>query len=79
MAICEELDLITQDIASLSDFNSLNYTGFLKILKKHDKETVFNLKHTFMVTLASQPFYKETFDKLKKDAPVTGMVFLNIA
>lgn len=60
----EELDLVTSDITKLAKFNSLNYTGFLKLLKKHDKLTNIRLKNTFLARLTKQPFYKETFDAL---------------
>eukprot|EP00124_Ichthyophonus_hoferi_P000983 Ihof_evm15s43 gene=Ihof_evmTU15s43 len=60
----QEMDEITEDIKKLSSFNSLNYTAFLKILKKHDKITSYKLKHTFLARLTNQPFYKENFDKI---------------
>eukprot|EP00123_Amoebidium_parasiticum_P018195 comp24129_c1_seq2/m.43811 comp24129_c1_seq2/g.43811 ORF comp24129_c1_seq2/g.43811 comp24129_c1_seq2/m.43811 type:complete len:676 (-) comp24129_c1_seq2:233-2260(-) len=59
-----EMDGITEDITKLSSFNSLNFTAFVKILKKHDKVTSYKLKHTFLARLTAQPFYKETFDSL---------------
>lgn len=55
---------MTSDITKLAKFNSLNYTGFLKLLKKHDKLTNIRLKNTFLARLTKQPFYKETFDAL---------------
>lgn len=63
-ALREELDLVTHDITKLAKFNSLNYTGFLKLLKKHDKLTSIRLKNTFLARLTKQPFYKETFDAM---------------
>eukprot|EP00124_Ichthyophonus_hoferi_P003234 Ihof_evm1s269 gene=Ihof_evmTU1s269 len=60
----QELDDITGDITKLAKFNSLNYTAFVKILKKHDKVTDFQLKHSFLARLTTQPFYKETFDSM---------------
>jgi SPX domain protein involved in polyphosphate accumulation len=60
----EELDNVTADITKLAKFNSLNYTAFLKVLKKHDKLTNIRLKNTFLTRLTKQPFYKETFDAM---------------
>ncbi|KAI9242115.1 MAG: VTC domain-containing protein, partial [Podila humilis] len=39
-------------------------TGFLKIIKKHDKLTRWILKPIFLVRLNSKPFYKENYDSL---------------
>eukprot|EP01134_Creolimax_fragrantissima_P002653 CFRG2653T1 len=62
--IKQELGEVTVDITKLAKYNSLNYTGFLKILKKHDKVTKYCLKPSFLARLTRQPFYKETFDTL---------------
>jgi len=59
-----ELARITQDITELSRYMRMNYSGFIKILKKHDKYTSFKSKPMFMVQLESRPFYKENFDAL---------------
>lgn len=59
-----QLDNVTADITKLAKFNSLNYTAFLKVLKKHDKLTNIRLKNTFLTRLTKQPFYKETFDAM---------------
>ena len=55
---------ITADITDLSRYMRLNYSGFIKILKKHDKHTSYKSKPMFMVHLENKPFYKEDFDKL---------------
>jgi SPX domain protein involved in polyphosphate accumulation len=60
----QEIDLITSEVAELSKFIRLNYSAFLKILKKHDKYTTFVLKNMFMIRLQSKPFYKMSFDAL---------------
>eukprot|EP00128_Syssomonas_multiformis_P012965 Colp12_sorted_trinity150504_noHs@13745 len=62
--LTEEMETLTADIVKLAKFNNLNYTGFMKILKKHDKYTPFCLKPTFMARLNTKPFYKENFDAL---------------
>ncbi|CEQ41926.1 SPOSA6832_03677 [Sporobolomyces salmonicolor] len=49
----------------LGHFSHLNYTGFIKIVKKHDKRTGFTLKGQFMREfLEKRPFYKENYDAL---------------
>ncbi|KAI9261592.1 VTC domain-containing protein [Phascolomyces articulosus] len=51
-----ELGHIIADVHDLAKFTRLNYTGFLKIIKKHDP--------MFMVRLNAKPFYKENYDAL---------------
>ncbi|TPX66731.1 hypothetical protein SpCBS45565_g04244 [Spizellomyces sp. 'palustris'] len=60
----EEISRITMEVTELSKFIRLNYSGFLKILKKHDKHTSFMLKPTFMIRMNARPFYKQSFDSL---------------
>ncbi|KAI9204619.1 VTC domain-containing protein [Polychytrium aggregatum] len=60
----EETTRIANELSELSKFIRLNYTGFLKILKKHDKHTAYMLKPMFMVRLTSRPFFKENNDDL---------------
>lgn len=60
----EELSDIIADVHDLARFTRLNYTGFLKILKKHDKSTKFTLKPIFQVRLNAKPFYKDNYDRL---------------
>jgi SPX domain protein involved in polyphosphate accumulation/uncharacterized membrane protein YidH (DUF202 family) len=48
----------------LATFTRINYTSFVKILKKHDKRTDFMLKPTFMLRLNSKPLYLENLDSL---------------
>lgn len=55
---------IIADVHDLAKFTRLNYTGFQKILKKHDKSTSFSLKPIFQVRLNAKPFYKDNYDKL---------------
>ncbi|KAL2915485.1 hypothetical protein HK105_204886 [Polyrhizophydium stewartii] len=63
-AVEEEISRITTEVGELSKFIRLNYSGFLKILKKHDKHTSYVLKTMFMVRLNAKPFYKQSFDNL---------------
>ncbi|KAI8377431.1 VTC domain-containing protein [Radiomyces spectabilis] len=59
-----ELGHIIADVHDLAKFSRLNYTGFLKIIKKHDKMTRWTLKPMFNVRLNAKPFYKENYDAL---------------
>jgi len=55
-----DLEILIADVHDLSKFTHLNYTGFMKITKKHDKRTGFPLKAEFMQTyLDKLPFHKE--------------------
>ncbi|KAF9432936.1 vacuolar transporter chaperone [Entomortierella beljakovae] len=60
----QELQHIIADVHDLAKFTRLNYTGFLKIIKKHDKLTHWILRPVFMVRLNSKPFFKENYDAL---------------
>ncbi|GAA5820997.1 hypothetical protein JCM3770_004462 [Rhodotorula araucariae] len=61
----EDLANVIADVHDLGHFSHLNYTGFIKIVKKHDKRTGFTLKGQFMRDfLEKRPFYKESFDGL---------------
>jgi len=60
----EELSDIIADVHDLAKFTRLNYTGFQKIVKKHDKTTKFNLKPIWQVRLNAKPFYKDNYDNL---------------
>lgn len=60
----DELRDIISDVYDLNTFTQLNYTGFQKILKKHDKQTKYTLKPIYQTRLDSKPFYKTDTDKL---------------
>lgn len=60
----EDLSDIIADVHDLAKFTRLNYTGFQKILKKHDKTTKYSLRPIFQVRLNAKPFYKDNYDKL---------------
>ncbi|KAH3674359.1 hypothetical protein WICPIJ_009576 [Wickerhamomyces pijperi] len=60
----EELSDIIADVHDLAKFTRLNYTGFQKIIKKHDKLTGFNLKPVFQVRLDAKPFFKDNYDSI---------------
>ncbi|GAA5939712.1 Vtc4p [Sporobolomyces koalae] len=59
----EDLANVIADVHDMGHFSHLNYTGFIKIVKKHDKRTGFTLKAQFMRDyLEKRPFYKENYD-----------------
>lgn len=60
----EELSDIIADVHDLAKFARLNYTGFQKIIKKHDKVTSWTLKPIFSVRLNAKPFFKDNYDVL---------------
>jgi phosphate transporter len=56
------------DFCSLKDYVVLNYTGFCKILKKHDKVLGGNLRTLFLPTIESCYFWKRNVDSLNHGA-----------
>ncbi|EKC97695.1 vacuole fusion, non-autophagic-related protein [Trichosporon asahii var. asahii CBS 8904] len=59
----EEVAVLVADVHDLALFTKLNFTGFIKIVKKHDKLTGFALKPTFNKDFLEQhPFYKMNYD-----------------
>ncbi|KAJ3493386.1 hypothetical protein NLJ89_g11032 [Agrocybe chaxingu] len=61
----EEVAVLVADVHDLALYTKLNITGFMKILKKHDKQTKLQLKTTFIQDyLEKRPFYKYNWDAL---------------
>lgn len=58
----EEVSDVIADVHDLSKFNQLNYTGFTKIIKKHDKQTGWHLRPIFAARLNAKPFYRTNYD-----------------
>ncbi|KAI0144260.1 SPX-domain-containing protein [Xylariaceae sp. FL1272] len=58
----EDLSDIIADVHDLAKYVQLNYTGFYKIIKKHDKLTNWHLRPSFDAALKKKPFYNEDFD-----------------
>ncbi|TGZ78676.1 hypothetical protein EX30DRAFT_355971 [Ascodesmis nigricans] len=58
----EDLSDIIADVHDLAKFTQLNYTGFQKIIKKHDKQTGWTLKPVFHARLNAKPFFKDNYD-----------------
>ena len=59
-----EVDLsdVIADVHDLAKYTQLNYTGFQKIIKKHDKQTGISLKPTFSTRLKAKPFFQDNYD-----------------
>lgn len=45
------------ELVVLENFSTVNYTGFRKILKKHDKKTGLNVQHIYLNTVLITPFF----------------------
>ncbi|KAI1430058.1 vacuolar transporter chaperone 4 [Xylaria sp. FL1777] len=58
----DDLSDIIADVHDLAKYVQLNYTGFYKIIKKHDKTTNWYLRPAFDAALKKKPFYNEDFD-----------------
>ncbi|KAG8629171.1 hypothetical protein KVT40_003036 [Elsinoe batatas] len=59
----EDLSDIIADVHDLAKFVQLNYTGFQKIIKKHDKTYPDKqLKPLFAARLNAKPFFKDNYD-----------------
>lgn len=61
----EEVATLVADVHDLALYTKLNFTGFMKIVKKHDKVTGYTLKPEFSSDyLDKHPFYKYNYDGL---------------
>ncbi|KAI9835328.1 MAG: hypothetical protein M1819_002472 [Sarea resinae] len=63
MLLEEDLSDIIADVHDLAKFTQLNYTGFQKIIKKHDKQTSWHLRPVFAARLKAKPFFKDNYDE----------------
>lgn len=56
-----ELDDITNQVKELQKYSNLNYTGFLKIVKKHDRKRGdrYKIRPIMQVSLSKRPFNSE--------------------
>ncbi|KAG9299482.1 hypothetical protein G9A89_009435 [Geosiphon pyriformis] len=59
-----EINSITEELNELAKYARLNYTGIIKIVKKHDRRTRYMLRPMFNVRLNACPFYKETYEPI---------------
>ncbi|CAG8502957.1 5740_t:CDS:2 [Dentiscutata erythropus] len=64
MEVERQINDITEELNELAKYKRLNYTGIMKIIKKHNRRTKFDLTPLFSVRLESCPFYKETFEPI---------------
>jgi SPX domain protein involved in polyphosphate accumulation len=57
----EELDTIINETKELKKYSSINYTGFLKIIKKHDRKrgNNYKIRPMLQMTLSKRPFNSE--------------------
>ena len=65
--VIEELDRITKDINELEKYSRINYTGFLKIAKKHDRKRggrVSSIRPLVKSRMADVPFNNEDYSPL---------------
>ena len=57
----EELDAIINETKELKKYSGINYTGFLKIVKKHDRKrgSNYKIRPMLQMTLSKRPFNSE--------------------
>ncbi|KIJ51444.1 hypothetical protein M422DRAFT_26858 [Sphaerobolus stellatus SS14] len=61
----EEVAVLVADVHDLALYTKLCFTGFIKIVKKHDKQTGLSLRPTFVHDfLEKRPFYRYNWDSL---------------
>lgn len=62
----KELDSITAEITELKKFSRINYTGFLKAAKKHDRKRghKYRVRPFLQVRMAQTPFNSEDYSPL---------------
>lgn len=64
--VLKELDGITKEINKLEKYSRINYTGFLKAVKKHDRRrgSKYKVRPLLQVRLAALPFNSEDYSPL---------------
>ena len=64
--VLKELDGITKEINELEKYSRINYTGFLKAVKKHDRRrgSKYRVRPLVQVRLAALPFNSEDYSPL---------------
>lgn len=62
----KDLDSITKEVNELEKYSRINYTGFLKAAKKHDRKRghVYRVRPLLQVRLATLPFNREDYSPL---------------
>jgi len=63
--VSAELDAITQEVNELEKFSRINFTGFLKAAKKHDRlRPPYKVRPLLQVRLSALPFNSEDYSPL---------------
>ncbi|KAJ5899816.1 hypothetical protein N7495_004560 [Penicillium taxi] len=64
--VIEELDGITKEVSELEKYSRINFTGFLKAAKKHDRKrgARYRVKSLLQVRLSQLPFNSEDYSPL---------------
>lgn len=64
--VLKELDNITKETNELESFSRINFTGFLKAAKKHDRKrgAKYRVRPLLQVRLAALPFNSEDYSPL---------------
>src|SRR5205823_5830263 len=63
--VSAELDSITKDVNELERFSRVNFTGFLKAGKKHDRRRPpYKIRPLLQVRLSALPFNSEDYSPL---------------
>lgn len=65
-SVLKELDGITTEVNELEKYSRLNFTGFLKAAKKHDRRrgSKYKVRPLLQVRLAALPFNSEDYSPL---------------
>jgi SPX domain protein involved in polyphosphate accumulation len=64
--VLQELDNITKEISELEKYSRINFTGFLKAAKKHDRKrgARYRIRALLQVRLSNRPFNTEDYSPL---------------
>lgn len=64
--VLEELDSITKEVSELEKYSRINFTGFLKAAKKHDRKrgSQYRVRPLLQVRLSQHPFNSEDYSPL---------------
>ncbi|KAI9924538.1 hypothetical protein ASPWEDRAFT_110169 [Aspergillus wentii DTO 134E9] len=64
--VLQELDSITKEVSELEKYSRINFTGFLKAAKKHDRKrgTRYRVRPLLQVRLSQLPFNSEDYSPL---------------